>query len=117
MQRSFTGADSGVGAISDWISRGSAGQGRMSIVESVPEKRVVAMVDFTKPFHAHNRNEFLLEAQGSSTNVSWSMQGTNLYVMKVMSVFTNMDRIAGKHFEVGLAKLKAIAERPEPMAK
>jgi len=39
------------------------------------------------------------------------MQGTNVYAMKVMSIFLNMDRFMGKHFEAGLANLKAAAER------
>ena len=31
--------------------------------------------------------------------------------MKVMGVFMNMDKMIGKDFEVGLANLKAIAEK------
>jgi uncharacterized protein YndB with AHSA1/START domain len=111
MKRTFSGAENGVGAVSDWTSRGSAGKGQMSIVESVPEKRIAVQVDFTKPFEAHNRNEFTLDAQGASTTVTWSMQGTNIYVMKLMSLFVNMDKVAGKHFEDGLANLKAVVER------
>jgi hypothetical protein len=38
------------------------------------------------------------------------MHGPNLYIMKLMSVFTNMDRMMGRHFEEGLANLKAAAE-------
>jgi hypothetical protein len=29
----------------------------------------------------------------------------------VMSLFLNMDRMMGRHFETGLANLKAVAER------
>jgi uncharacterized protein YndB with AHSA1/START domain len=111
MTRTFSGAESGVGAVSGWNSRGSAGKGGMSIIESVPGKIVSVKVDFLKPFEAHNINEFKLESAGPSTNVTWSMQGTNLFVMKVMSLFVNMDKVAGKHFEDGLANLKAAAER------
>ena len=39
------------------------------------------------------------------------MQGTNVYMMKVMSIFTNMDHFMGKHFEAGLTNLKAAAEK------
>jgi len=41
----------------------------------------------------------------------WSMTGPNLFPMKLMSVFTSMDRMMGRHFERGLADLKAIAEQ------
>jgi hypothetical protein len=30
--------------------------------------------------------------------------------MKLMSIFVNMDRMVGKHFEVGLNNLKTVAE-------
>jgi len=39
------------------------------------------------------------------------MQGPNLFVGKVMSVFVDMDRMVGKDFETGLANLKAAAEQ------
>jgi hypothetical protein len=35
------------------------------------------------------------------------MQGTNLYLMKIMSVFVNMDRMMGRHFETGLGNLQS----------
>ena len=38
------------------------------------------------------------------------MQGPNLYVMRVMGIFVNLDRIMGKPFEDGLANLKTVAE-------
>ncbi len=111
MTRTYSGAENGVGAISDWTSKGSAGRGRMTIVESTPPSAVAVQVDFVKPFPAHNRNQFTLEPAGGATKVTWSMRGTNLYMMKVMSVFVSMDRIAGKHFESGLANLKTAAEK------
>jgi uncharacterized protein YndB with AHSA1/START domain len=110
MQRTYSGAASGKGAISDWHSRGSAGIGRMSITESLPTTRVSVKTDFVKPFEAHNMNDFVLEPAGNATKVIWSMHGTNLYLMKVMGIFVNMDRVMGKHFEAGLHNLKTLAE-------
>jgi uncharacterized protein YndB with AHSA1/START domain len=111
MKRTYSGAESGVGAISDWSGAGDTGRGRMTITESVPTKQIVVQVDWVKPFTVRNINQFTLEPDGTSTRVTWSMQGPNLYVMKLMSVFTNMDRMMGKHFEDGLTNLKAAAER------
>jgi uncharacterized protein YndB with AHSA1/START domain len=113
MKRTYSGAASGAGAVSDWHSTGNAGSGRMSIIESMPPTRVLVKVDFVKPFAAHNLNEFILEPiseLGPATKVTWSMQGSNLYVMKLMSAFVNMDRVMGKHFETGLNNLKKAAE-------
>jgi hypothetical protein len=39
------------------------------------------------------------------------MHGPNVYIGKVMSVFVSMDKMVGKDFETGLAKLKTVSER------
>src|SRR5580704_12500697 len=110
VKRTFSGSASGEGAVSDWTGTGNTGRGRMSITRSVPPTNVSVLVDWVKPFQAHNLNEFTLEPQGAATKVTWTMQGTNVYMMKLMSVFTNMDHFMGKHFEDGFANLKAAAE-------
>jgi uncharacterized protein YndB with AHSA1/START domain len=110
MRRSFSGALSGVGAISDWQSSGNAGAGRMSITESAPFDMVVVETDFRMPFAVHNVNEFVFEQEGVGTKVTWTMQGQNLYLMKVMGIFVSMDRMTGAHFESGLRNLKAASE-------
>jgi uncharacterized protein YndB with AHSA1/START domain len=110
LKRTYSGSASGEGAVSDWTGTGNTGEGRMSITKSAPPTDLWITVDWVKPFTAHNLNEFILEPQGATTKVTWAMQGTNVYVMKVMSIFINMDRFIGKHFETGLANLKAAAE-------
>jgi hypothetical protein len=55
-------------------------------------------------------NEFVLEPDVSATRVTWTMKGPNLFMMKIMSIFVNMDRMMGKHFETGLNNLKKVAE-------
>ncbi|HEY4977718.1 MAG TPA: SRPBCC family protein [Candidatus Acidoferrum sp.] len=109
--RTFSGAPSGTGAISNWGGKGSSGKGRMLISESAPPSKITIQVDFEKPFAAHNINEFVLEPAGEQTNVTWTMHGPNLFIMKLMSVFANMDKAMGKHFEDGLQNLKAVAEQ------
>jgi uncharacterized protein YndB with AHSA1/START domain len=111
MTRNYSGAASGVGAVSEWRGKVATGHGRMEITESIPDSRVVARTDFLKPFVAHNENQFTLQPEGATTRVTWTMQGRNRYLMKVMSVFVNMDNQAGKHFETGLKSLKVAAEK------
>jgi uncharacterized protein YndB with AHSA1/START domain len=111
MTRAYSGAANGKGAVSDWNSSGSAGKGRMTIAESAPSKMISIQVDFVKPFEVHNLNHFTFEPAGSSTKVTWTMDGTNLYIMKIMSVFRNMDGVIGPHFEKGLVNLKTVSER------
>jgi uncharacterized protein YndB with AHSA1/START domain len=111
LKRTFSGAESGKGAESDWQGSGQAGKGKMLIVESLPPSRVVVQVDFERPFEAHNVNQFVLVPAGEMTNITWTMQGTNVYILKLMSVFMNTDKIMGAHFEEGLRNLKQVAEQ------
>jgi len=109
--RTFSGAESGSGAISDWQGNGQSGSGRMTIVESRPSSLVTVQAAWARPMNTVNINRFVLEPAGTSTKVTWSMEGSNLYMMKVMGVFVNMDRMMGKHFEDGLRNLKEVAEK------
>lgn len=110
MKRSYSGNASGVGAVSEWVSNGTAGKGRMWITESVAPERISVRTDFAKPFEAHNLNQFILESQGTATKVTWSLDGSKPYFMKLIGIFVSMDRLMGKHFESGLHNLKALTE-------
>ncbi len=112
MKRTYSGAAFGTGAVSDWASSGSAGKGRMSIIESTPPTRVVVKVDFVKPFAAHNLNEFILEsiADGSGDQSHLDHAGLQSLCHEGYEHFVNMDRVMGKHFESGLNNLKKAAE-------
>jgi uncharacterized protein YndB with AHSA1/START domain len=110
MKRTFSGTVSGKGASSEWVSKGKAGSGRMEITESAASSKITVRVDFVKPFEARNINEFTLEPRDDMTRVTWAMRGTKPYIAKVMSIFFNMDRMLGKHFEAGLQSLKALSE-------
>lgn len=83
----------------------------MVIAESVPQIRVAVKVDFIRPFEAHNFNEFTLAPQAGGTKVTWSIQASNLFAMKIVGVFFNIQREFGKHVETGLSNLKSVAEK------
>jgi carbon monoxide dehydrogenase subunit G len=110
MKRSFLGAAHDMGAVSTWTSKGNAGAGRMTISRSVPYSQIEVRVDFRAPFVAHNVNEFSLEPAGAATRLTWSMHGTNIFLLKLMSVFISPESLLGPHFEKGLAVLKSTAE-------
>jgi uncharacterized protein YndB with AHSA1/START domain len=110
--RTFSGAPSGTGAVSDFHGSQPSGEGRMEIVGSTPPTSVTIIVDFRKPFVAHNTNQFALQPNGSATVVTWTMHGTNPFIAKLMSVFLNVNAGIGRHFETGLANLKTAAEKP-----
>jgi uncharacterized protein YndB with AHSA1/START domain len=112
MKRTYGGRDTGVGATSDWSGPRGAGKGRMVITDSTAPKLIVVKADWEKPFSLQNINRFTLEPDGAGTKLTWSLRGQNVYVMKLMGVFIDMDRKMGDHLELGLSNLKAIAESP-----
>ncbi|CEJ11995.1 Polyketide cyclase / dehydrase and lipid transport [bacterium YEK0313] len=110
MKRSRSGAPTGVGAVYAWQGDRRVGQGRMEIVEAEPPTRLVIQLDFIKPFEARNTAEFTLEPAGNGTKVTWAMTGKSPFMMRLMGLFMNMDRMIGKDFEAGLASMKSAAE-------
>ena len=110
MKRIFSGAPSGVGAAYDWDGNRRAGQGRMEITESTPSSKVTIKLDFTRPFVSHNMTVFTIVPNGDTSLVTWSMEGPNSLMGKVMGIFVNMDAMLGKDFATGLANMKVLAE-------
>jgi uncharacterized protein YndB with AHSA1/START domain len=111
MTRSFSGAPSGKGAGYAWQGNKKVGRGSMEILEAAMPSRLIIKLDFFEPFEAHNTAEFSLAAGGQETTVTWAMFGPSPFMMKVMHVFMNMDKMVGKDFEEGLNNLKNVAER------
>ena len=114
MQRTFSGADAGVGAVYEWDSKGKAGAGRMEITEmrAGPERGLISIkLDFIKPFKASNTAEFTMTPTDAGTDLTWAMFGPSPFVSKLMGVFVDFDKMVGKDFEAGLAALKRNAEQ------
>ena len=112
LKRNYSGAESGKGAVYAWEGNKDVGQGRMEITEAPAPSKVTIDLQFIKPFEARNVAEFTLAPQGDSTAVTWTMRGPAPFISKVMQVFFDMDKMIGSDFEVGLANLKALAEKP-----
>lgn len=111
MKKTYSGAASGVGAISAWDGNREVGQGSIQITESVPPTKIVMDLQMFKPFNCRNRVEFTLTPTVDSTTVRWAMTGTSNFVSKLMGLFINMDKMVGNDFETGLAGLKRLAEK------
>jgi uncharacterized protein YndB with AHSA1/START domain len=111
MTRSFSGAQSGRGAVYAWEGNKNVGSGRMEILDASASSKIIIKLDFLKPFEAHNTAEFTMLPQGDATNVTWVMHGPAPFMSKMMQVFMNMDKMIGKDFETGLANLKGLTER------
>lgn len=110
MKVTYEGPPQGVGASHAWLGNKKVGQGRMTILESEADRRIVLKLEFIKPFTATNTTEFTFEPKGSQTLVTWAMTGRNNFVMKAFGLFMNMDKMIGRDFEKGLAAIKAEVE-------
>jgi hypothetical protein len=107
--RTYAGAERGVGATYAWKGNRKAGQGSMEITGSAPERIDVA-VTFLRPFKATNDVRFALEPASTGTAVTWTMSGEQKGLAALFGKFVSMDKLVGKDFEKGLARLKTAAE-------
>jgi uncharacterized protein YndB with AHSA1/START domain len=112
MQRSYAGPAEGVGSVYEWSGNRKAGAGRMEITGAEPLSRVVIDLRFHKPFKSQSTITFTLTAEGDSTRVTWTMTGTRTLGLRVMGVFTSMDKLVGGDFEKGLTRLRTVSESP-----
>jgi hypothetical protein len=113
MKRTYSGAESGKGAVYAWDGNKNVGSGRMEILDASSPSKIVIKLDFFKPFEAHNTAEFTMLPQGdtATTNINWVLHGPASFMSKVMQVFMNIDSMVGKDFETGLANLKTLTEK------
>ena len=111
MKNTYSGPASGVGARNDFVGNNQVGQGSVEIIRSTAPREVAMRLIMVKPFAADNEVVYSLQQQGAATQVTWAMTAKNPYFAKVIGVFINMDKMIGGDFEVGLQKLKALAEK------
>jgi len=110
LQRTYSGCEFGLDAIYAWVGNKGVGEGRMTIVESVPPELIRIKLEFLKPFEATNAAEFTFVPEGDETIVTWTMTGTKNFMMKGFGLFMNMDKMIGADFEKGLAGMKSAVE-------
>jgi uncharacterized protein YndB with AHSA1/START domain len=111
LKRTYSGVESGKGAVYAWDGNNNVGSGRMEILESAVPSKIVIKLDFFKPFEGHNTAEFTMLPQGNATHVTWLMHGPAPFMNKLMQVFMNLDKMIGKDFEAGLVNLKTVTEK------
>jgi hypothetical protein len=109
LQRTYSGAEQGVGAHYAWSGNRRAGQGAMEITGSTPD-RVDLALTFVKPFRSTGEVTFELRPRGAGTEVAWVLTGEQQGLAAVVGRVVSMDRLIGRDLERGLARLKAAAE-------
>ncbi|UGT70202.1 SRPBCC family protein [Nocardia gipuzkoensis] len=108
LQRSYSGADSGVGARYAWSGNRKAGAGSMEIIGSA-DREIGVRLEFLKPMKATNMVTFTLDPVETGTEVTWQMTGQQTGLMGFIGKIIPMDRFIGRDFEKGLARLQEAA--------
>jgi hypothetical protein len=111
LRRTYSGSETGRGAVYEWAGNRKAGAGRMEITEATDPTSVSIDLHFLKPFKAQNQAVFHIRPEGSGSHVTWTMTGRRTLVTKIMGIVKSMDAMIGPDFEKGLASLKSAVER------
>jgi hypothetical protein len=105
----YDGPMAGLNASMSWVGK-KTGEGRMTIIDSVPDSLIKFRLDFKKPMQATNIAEFTFTPQGDQTNVTWTMTGTNSFMGKLIGLVLNCEKMVGGQFMQGLSNLRTIVE-------
>ncbi len=106
----FEGPDAGIGAAMSWNGNMQVGKGKMTITESRPDAFLRLQLDFEKPMKGTSSADFTFTPESGNTIVTWSMEGKNCFMAKVMSLVLNCEKMVGTQYDKGLASLKALTE-------
>lgn len=116
MRITHEGDSANVGGSYAWEGNDKVGAGKMTITSMTAPERVEIKLEFMRPFPAVNQVRWTLVDLGGETAMTWVMEGRHESVFAKAFGMLMMDRLVGKSFEQGLAKLKGVAERSAPAA-
>lgn len=110
MKKEVTGIPGAAGHAYHWIGNKDVGEGRMTILAARPGAGVDIKLEFLQPWQATNATTIATAADGAGTRVTWTMTGTNGFMLKAVTLFMDMDRQIGGDFERGLQNLSRLAQ-------
>lgn len=93
-----------------WESTKGAGKGVMTLDECVAGQRVGITIAFEKPMKSISTSAFTLAATPAGTAVTWAMSGRHNFLGRLIGLFMNMDAMLGRDIEMGLERLRGVAE-------
>ena len=112
MIQSFIGTDGEVGFVAKWKGNKAVGEGEQEIITIVENEYIDAQLRFYKPWKSESIGHILVDrVDETQTIVTWGFSGINKFPMSIFMLFMNMDKMMGKDFEEGLAKLKKVLEK------
>ncbi len=102
----YSGPESGVGAGMAWEGK-QVGRGSQRIAESVPHSRIAVALDFDG---SQATATYTLAAEGDGTRLTWALDSDHGYNLMGRWVGLLMEKMVGKDYEQGLARLKQVME-------
>ena len=105
VKNTYSGPDSGIGAVCSWEGNSKIGAGSATIIESKPGELVRQRMDWKRPMEGTSTVEFTFKNVGDKTVVTWAMYGKNNFMGKLFSLFFDCEKMVGPQFEKGLADL------------
>ncbi|QEC66513.1 SRPBCC family protein [Panacibacter ginsenosidivorans] len=106
----YEGQDGTIGAAYKWEGNSDVGMGVQTISKTEKPNSFDTHIHFIKPFDGEADSYINLSDAGSSTKVTWSLDGKYAYPMNTMQLFMNMDKMIGDKYNTGLGKLKTLCE-------
>ena len=117
VKNTYSGPESGVGAVCSWDGNKDIGAGSATIVESKPNELVRLRMDWKRPMEGVATVDFTFKPEGDKTIVTWAMYGKNNFMGKLVSLFIDCEKMVGPQFEQGLADLgKVVGGTPTTTA-
>ncbi len=112
MKKHFTGTDGTVGFIYAWDSENKqVGKGAQEITK-LNANGIETEVRFEKPFKGVSYTALETEAvSANQTKTTWKFIGDKNYMMKVMHLLFNLEKILGKDMQTSLETLKNNLEK------
>jgi hypothetical protein len=110
VKMSYAGAEEGQGARMSWAGNDKVGTGSQEITQSVPNRKVASDLKFGA--QAPAKAALTLTTTDAGTKVVWSLDidlGNNPIARYVG---TTLEAKVGADYDRGLAKLKALVEKP-----
>ena len=109
----YAAQTSGTGAWYQWDSKNKdVGKGKLSIVESVPDEKVITQLEF-EGFDEPAVGGWLIKPAADGTQLTWYMNSSmgNNPAYRWMGLL--MDKMMGPQFEKGLQNISKLADKGE----
>ena len=116
MKKTYSGTGGEIGSSLVFVGNSDVGSGRLELMKVEINKSAEIKLTMTEPMKGENHIIYTLTPEPDGTRFSWSMSGDGGFVMKLMSVFIDCEKMIAGQFTEGIANLKTIVESQQATA-